>query len=77
MIVYPRLRRKHMEDPSTMEDAPKWEVVTEQVKGQIWTDRLRVDTGFLYRSTHIAGATTGVAGQVSQSMAFVPDRATP
>ena len=56
---------------------PQYEMVCETVKGQHWTDRLRVDTGYLYRTVMIAGATTPAAGQVAIALAFVPDRATP
>jgi hypothetical protein len=66
-----------MEDPSTMADGPAWETVVETVKGQDYTERLRVDAGFLYKHTQIAGATTDQAGQVAVALAFVPDRATP
>jgi hypothetical protein len=66
-----------LEKAETMEDTPAWEMVSEEIKGQSWTDRLRVDTGFLYRTVRIAGATTLAAGQVSVALAFVPDRATP
>ena len=64
-----------MEDPSTMEQG--WEPVVTTVKGQDWTERLRVDTGYIYCRTTIAGATSKQAGQVSNAMTFVPDRATP
>ena len=65
-----------MEDPKTMADAPTWELVTEKPGCDI-TDRLRVDTGYLYRVQLFAGATTKQAGQVAVAMTFVPDRATP
>ena len=69
-----------MEDPKTMEDSNpqgQWEEIVTEIPGQVWTDRLRVDTGYIYRTTSIAGATTKQAGQVAVAMAFVPDRATP
>lgn len=71
-----------MEDPKTMADSPPdavqstWELVTEK-PGQDKTDRLRVDTGWLYRTTLFAGATTKASGQVAVALTFVPDRATP
>jgi hypothetical protein len=66
-----------MEDPKTMEDTPKWEVVLQTVPGQDYTQRLRVDTGYLYCRVVLAGATTNASGQVAVAMTFVPDRATP
>jgi hypothetical protein len=66
-----------MEDPTTMEDpAVDWELVCE-TPGQDVTDRLRVDAGYLYRSTWFAGATTKNAGQVAVALAFVPATAPP
>ena len=62
-----------MEDPSTMEDKPKWEMVTEKIPGQDFTEKLKVETGYLYRTTVIAGATTSSAGQVAVAQTFVPD----
>jgi hypothetical protein len=61
-----------MEDPSTMQDKPTWELVTEQ-PGQDKTDRLRVTNGWVYRSVWYAGATTKASGQVAVALAFVPD----
>jgi hypothetical protein len=68
-----------MEDPKTMADSttPQWEMVVETIKGQDYTQRLRVDTGYLYCRTTIAGATSKAAGQVATAMTLVPDRATP
>jgi len=66
-----------MEDPSTMADSPEYEMVCEEIPGQSWTDRLRVDTGWLYRTTVLAGVTTRASGTPAVALAFVPDRATP
>lgn len=69
-----------MEDPETMEDSnpqEEWENVVEAIPGQDMLDRIRVDSGWLYRQTMIAGATTKQAGQVAVALAFVPDRAEP
>ena len=63
-----------MEDPSTMEDKPQWELVNEQ-PGQNSTHRLRCDGGWLYRSVWFAGATTGQSGQVAVALAYVPHSA--
>jgi hypothetical protein len=65
-----------MEDPKTMEDSPKWELIYE-IPSQDRLDRFRVDTGWLYRTTIQAGASTKSSGQVAVSMTLVPDRATP
>jgi hypothetical protein len=62
-----------MEDPNTMADTPKWEIVTEKIPGQDFTEKLKVETGYLYRTTVIAGATTDAAGQVAVAQTFVPD----
>jgi hypothetical protein len=61
-----------MEDPSTMADAPAWEPVV-SIPGQDRLDRFRVATGWLYRTTVQAGATTKSAGQIAVAMVFVPD----
>jgi len=71
-----------MEDPKTMADTDtqSWQMVTETIKGQDYTQRLRVDAGYpgyLYRTVVMAGATTPAAGQVAVAMIFVPDRRTP
>jgi hypothetical protein len=60
-----------MEDPSTMAD-PTWEMVTEKIPGQDYTERLKVETGWLYRTIVVAGATTDAAGQVAIAQTFVP-----
>lgn len=62
-----------MEDPNTMADPPAWEVMIE-IPGQDRLDRLRVATGWLYRTTVQAGATTKSSGQIAVALAFVPDR---
>jgi hypothetical protein len=66
-----------MEDPSTMADSSKWEMVVETMPGQDYTQRLRVDAGYLYCRTTLAGASTKASGQVAVALSFVPDRATP
>jgi hypothetical protein len=71
-----------MEDPKTMEDTnpqAQWETVCEQVPtmAQDVLERIRVDSGWLYRASMIAGASTKSAGQVAVALAFVPDRQEP
>jgi hypothetical protein len=69
-----------MEDPETMEDSNpqgEWETVVEEIPGQSSLDRIRVDSGWLYRQTTLAGATTKASGQVAVALTFVPDRAEP
>jgi len=61
-----------MEDPKTMEDSPKWEIVHEIPKQDV-TDRLRIENGWLYRSRLQAGATTEASGQLAVAMVYVPD----
>jgi hypothetical protein len=62
-----------MEDPKTMEDSPKWEMVCEAIPKQDVTDRLRVENGWLYRSRLQAGATTEASGQLAVAVVYVPD----
>jgi hypothetical protein len=61
-----------MEDPKTMEDKPKWEVVAE-IPSQDLLDRMRVENGWLYRTRIQAGATTEASGQLAVAMVYVPD----
>jgi hypothetical protein len=61
-----------MEDPKTMEDKPKWELIHE-IPSQDVTDRLRVENGWLYRNRVQAGATTAASGQIAVAMVYVPD----
>jgi len=62
-----------MEDPKTMEDKPKWELVAETMPSQDLTERLRVEQGWLYRTRVLAGATTEASGQIAVAMVYVPD----
>lgn len=71
-----------MEDPKTMQDTnpqEQWETVCEQQPSQAQDilERIRVDSGWLYRATLIAGASTKSSGQVAVALTFVPDRAEP
>jgi hypothetical protein len=71
-----------MEDPKTMEDTnPQevWETVCEQPPdmSQDLLQRIRVDSGWLYRLQVLAGASTKSSGQVAVALAFVPDRQEP
>lgn len=67
-------RSDPMEDPKTMEDSPKWELIYEDSSKQDVTDRLHVDGGYLYRTRVMAGATTSASGQVAVAVAFVPEK---